>query len=164
MKSGIKHLKQPELVVPAAEIFRRMQVHPELKTEMEGDDRTGVRLRIKQRNQRIIVFTVGTFSGDREAVCTEFAQEKMDRLWDHHEHWTSAQSADKALERYKGAVRTSDYLRYLAASGLKQDHDELFALALARRLDWMTHERASWILKDLSENPFAHLLEELLHD
>lgn len=163
MKSGIKHLKQPELIVPAAEIFSRMQAHPELRTEMEGIERTGVRLRVKQRAQRVIVFTVGTFSGDRESVCTEFAQEKMSRLWSHHEHWTSAQSCFEEGQ-YKGAIRTPDYLRYLAASGLKQNHDELFVLALARRLDWMTYERASWILKDLSENPFAHLVEELLHD
>ncbi len=161
MRSEFRYLDEPTLFTSTTKLVARLREHPERKEDLVGDDRTGVRFRIRQR-AKFITFTVGAFAEGREQVCDDFAWEKRERLAIHPEHWTSAQSADKALQRYKGAIRTPDSVRDIAVSGFKSDDDELLALGLAVDVKWMELSRALWIAKDLSENPYHHVLEDIL--
>lgn len=74
---------------------------------------------------------VGAPSEEKKKDYWFFSQEKDARLTSHPEHASSAQSADKSLSRYAGAVRSGRLI--LSISAFKQLDDEAVVLAILAR-------------------------------
>jgi len=63
-------------------------------------------------------------------VYMHYSAEKARRLGGHPSHMSSAESRNEARNEYGGAIRADDYI--ISCSGLPEDVDEAFAVALAR--------------------------------
>lgn len=88
--------------------------------------------------------------------CYELALEKITRLAEHPDHWSSFESRNPDAWRYGGAIRlsenTSSTIAFMAWSGYPELPDEAFMLALAVRSGIMTVRRAEMIaLKSKNE-------------
>lgn len=157
MRSQLRYVDEPTLFASAEKLLRRLREHP----ERVMDESVAVRFRTRER-AKFIAFTVGTLTADQEATGDRVALAEMELLTADPLNWTSAQLATSSEEQLMVAVRGPDSVRSVAVVGPNRNAAELLAFGLACDVDWVTHERALRVLADLSENPYRHLLKDIL--
>lgn len=90
--------------------------------------------------------------GDKHEKHRQLSREMADRLGQHPRNWLSSETRQPERERFGGAARGKEGV-ILSFSGLPENIDEAFVLALLVGMDWCTFDQA---LERLGRSPIAH--------
>ncbi len=91
----------------------------------------------------ILVAEIGIVERIHAAEAFRNCQEKVARLADHPEHWTSWESRNPEREQWGGAIRTRKYL--LGFSGFPELLDQAYVYRLSMKLELEPLVTAEWI-------------------
>ncbi|MFZ2887191.1 MAG: hypothetical protein WA021_05225 [Minisyncoccia bacterium] len=112
------------------------------------------------RHPGMLVVPFGLIPG--ESGCYTYAPEKINRLAERPNHWSSFESRDPDNKRWGGAIRLPDAnesIGFLSWSSLPELVDEAFMLGIALKAKLMEFARAEFIAARSTNTLFDPVLD-----